>query len=137
MNDPFGWIGPGKKPPRDPYRTAEEKLARIIMMVGVVLGLLLATLLGVTVTVIRAYAHSDIDHRGVANHFDHWCCDGKDCLPTSDEDLEELAGGNVRHLPSGKVFGPSPTRILPSQNSKQYVCIYNGEPRCLYRRFGT
>ena len=54
----------------DPYRTAEEKLARCIALVGVVIGLLLAALLMVTVTVIQARAHSDKDQFGKVNHFD-------------------------------------------------------------------
>jgi hypothetical protein len=118
--------------------SAEEKMGRAIFVTGLALGaMLLVVALLVTAAVKQARAHSDIDHLGKANHFDNWCCNGEDCQRTEDEDLEDLPGGHVRHLPSGKVFGPPPTRILPSQNSRQYVCIYNGEPRCVYRRFGT
>ena len=96
---------------------------------------LLAGLALVTVTVTAALGHSDTDRFGKTTHFEHYCCDGKDCHSTEDEDLEELQDGSVRHLPTGKVF-PKETH-KPTSNSKQYVCIYNGQARCLYRRFGT
>lgn len=89
----------------------------------------------VTVTVTApALSHEDTDHLGKTQHFDPYCCNHQDCQRTEDEDLVERSDG-VLHVPSGKVFPPSTHK--PSSNSRQYVCIWNGQARCLYRRYGT
>lgn len=97
---------------------------------------LLALFALVTVAVIRpASAHEDTDQFGRTQVFDPYCCNGQDCKETQDEELSEQPDGSVRHLPTGKVFGKS--SIKPSSNSRQYACIWNGQARCLYRRFGN
>lgn len=88
----------------------------------------------VTVAVTAASGHEDTDHLGKTTKFDPYCCNHHDCQRTEDEDLVERHDG-VLHAPSGKVFPPSTHR--PTSNSRQYVCIWNGQARCLYRRYGT
>jgi hypothetical protein len=102
----------------------------------VVVALLFAlALLASPLVVAVAYGHSDVDQYGRVQHFDPFCCDGSDCKHTEDEELVDQPDGSVKHLPSGKLFPKSTHK--PSSNARQYVCIYNGQPRCLYRRFGT
>lgn len=122
-----------------PKCTAEEKMAHGIAVIGLALGaMILVVALLVTVAVKQARAHSDTDQFGRVQVFDSWCCNHEDCKRTEDEDLQDIPGGLVRHLPSGKIFGGRvDSKIIPSSNARQYVCIYNGQPRCLYRRFGT
>lgn len=97
------------------------------------LGLALVILCTVGATTARS--HEDTDRFGHTHVFDSYCCDHKDCTKTEDDELVEMPGGAVKHLPSGKVFPPSTHKA--TTNANQYVCIWNGAPRCLYRRYGT
>lgn len=131
VKDPHPCVGCARQPAArsrpDPRWNWLTTTVRTALLIGCAL---------VTVTVIRpASAHEDTDQFGKVQVFDSYCCDHKDCQRAEDEELSERPDGSVLHLPSGKVFPRDAVR--PSSNSRQYVCIWNGQPRCLYRRFGT
>lgn len=86
-----------------------------------------------TIALLLALSFPTLAH--AHSWYDPYCCNDKDCHPVEDEDLEELPGGEWKHLPTGKVF--SKDKVKPTQDRKQHVCIWNGQPRCIYIRFGT
>lgn len=97
------------------------------------LAAMVGTLLVMAVAVVSA--HEDFDENGKGNKFEYYCCrNGQDCNRVDEGDLAYLPDGSVKHLPSGKVF-PKDTH-KPSTNKHQYACIYKGDPRCLYLRYG-
>jgi hypothetical protein len=64
------------------------------------------------------------------------CCSGDgpnpDCRPVADEEVEEMDDGAWRHKPTGLIFRKD--QVRPTQDKHIHVCIWRGEPRCIYIR---
>lgn len=70
----------------------------------------------------------------VPDWYDPSCCNQRDCRPLdSPDEIEPMRLGAepaFKHLPSGLVF--TRERFKPSQDERFHVCIYNGQPLCIY-----
>ena len=64
------------------------------------------------------------------------CCNGSDCRPVSQEDLEEVGNGCWVYKPNGIKFCGS--RVRPSHDSQWHVCYnhVNLTPYCVYVQTG-
>lgn len=84
-------------------------------------------------TLLAPQAHGQEPHiHGVTvpDWYDSDCCSNRDCNPVEREDVEEIEGGAWKHLPTGFVFKGK--QIRPSHDSRFHVCIWNGQPMCIY-----
>ena len=61
------------------------------------------------------------------------CCNGKDCHPIDDAEINELDDGSVEAR--GLKFPRS--KVLPTEDGQSYICHNGPVPYCLFMKFGA
>ena len=65
--------------------------------------------------------------------FDPYCCSGEDCKPYPKAEVQPVPGGwNVTPEPGAQPIFFKQEAYRASEDGEIYLCIYQGQARCIY-----